>query len=347
MGACSSSPAANDSAATNSSPAHAAVTQVKEKRSDSEEANTILLDAQPHADHDSPTVGAAAESQPAADTADAAKSTEAESKAAGGVSSRKEKEETKEQAVEIRPASASQQKLSARSVAPLPATSASNSPAIIAPTDTSAAAATPTVADATAAPSTSASLAPAAVDDFPTELPAASQFSSSDLKYKSTVRDVLVLLLDRFTRTMEYEKGAFQELAVGVGYTNYMQLYDYAAFETFLRLNYVIPPSPTPQQQDNDLRYISQYFSLFLTLAQSAECDSRQRTMPTRQQLTAEMQQLCSSTGEQLRKWCVNQHATAEVKEHLLFFSTALKFAEGDLVNQPELLYKNIDDICD
>ena len=348
MGACSSSPTESDatlSAPTNSSPAHAAVTQVKEKRSDSDDANNSALDTQALAESNQAALHAASGSQPAADSAAAVKSTEAASKAEGGVSSRREKEreETKEQTVEIRPTSASQQKLSARSVAPLPIQTASTSPALLTLVDTTATASSTPTDPAAASSSTSTSSAPA---DFPTSLPASSQFSAGELKYKSTVRDVLVLLLDRFTRTMEYEKAAFQELAVGVGYNNYMQLYDYAAFESFLRLNFVIPPSPTPQQQDTDLRYISQYFSLFLTLAQSGECDSQQRTMPTREQLTTELQRLCSVTAEQLRKWCVNQHATVEVKEHLMFFSSALQFAEGDLVNQPELLYKNIDDIC-
>ena len=345
MGACSSSPAASESSLPNSSPVHAAVTQVKQKRADSDEAGNGLLDAQLQADDSTPA---------AADGSTAAQSASSDSDTALGVSggadkeADKQQEETKEQTVEIRPASASQQKLSARTVAPLPANSASNSPATLTSTDTSAAIAAASATAAASAAAPASTFASPAADDFPTTLPASSsQFSAGDLKYKSTVRDVLVLLLDRFTRTMEYEKAAFQELAIGVGYTNYMQLYDYAAFESFLRVNYVIPPSPSPQQQDTDLRYISQYFSLFLTLAQSGECDTRNRIMPTRQQLTSEMQQLCSNTAEQLRKWCVNQHATAEVKEHLLFFSTALKFAEGDLINQPELLYKNIDDICD
>ena len=341
MGACNSSPAANDgpvAAATNSSPVHAAVMQVKQKRSDSEEATNMQLDAEPQP-ADSAASNATNSPQPA-DAASTATPTDG-AKAEGGASSRKEKEETKEQTADTRPASASQPKLSARSVAPLPNIAASS--AVLPSADIAATAA----ASSTASASSAASSPSAAADEFPTTLAASSQFSSSDVKYKSTVRDVLVLLLDRFTRTMEYEKGAFQELAIGVGYSNYMQLYDYGAFESFLRLNYVIPPSPSPQQQDNDLRYISQYFSLFLTLAQSGDCDTAHRTMPTRQQLTADMQRLCSATAEQLRKWCVSQHATAEVKEHLLFFSTALQFAEGDLINQPELLYKNIDDICD
>ena len=371
MGACSSSPAASDTllaANTNSSPVHAAVTQVKEKRPESAEAgNTALLDAPQAADSDTSnqTADAATDSQSAAaDTAvvpaakPAADESKAEVKADGGVSSRKEKEETKEQTVEIRPVSASQ-KLSARSVAPLPTITATAivtpvtpTAAATAPADNTASAAPTTVAtvtDASAVPTTAAPVTEVAVEDFPTTLPSttASQFSASDLKFKSTVLDVLVLLLDRFTRTMEYEKAAFQELAVGVGYTNYMQLFDYAAFESFLRLHYIIPPSPTPQQQDNDLRYISQYFTLFLTLAQSGESTTANRTMPNRVQFTSELQSLCASTAEQLRKWCVNQHATAEVKEHLLFFATALKFAEGDLINQPDILYKNIDDICD
>jgi hypothetical protein len=149
---------------------------------------------------------------------------------------------------------------------------------------------------------------------------------------------------------MEYEKAAFQELAIGVGHGNYMNLFEYEAFESFLRQHFTIPPSPHPHQQDDDLRYLSQYFSLFLTLAQAAPSHasaSAMRPFPSRVEMTIALQRLCKDTSDQFTKWSLNQHATYEVKEHLHFFSQALLFAEGDLVHQPELLYKNIDDICD
>jgi hypothetical protein len=191
----------------------------------------------------------------------------------------------------------------------------------------------------------------AAADEWPERpppAPAASAASTSDAEFRNTVRSVLVLLLDRLTRTLEYEKAAFQELAVAVGHSNYMQLFDYAAFEAFLRANFSIAPSPSPQQQDTDLRFLSQYFSLFLTLASNATAEQTgSRVFPSRVEMTLELQRLCSETSSQLLQWCSSPAASVEAVEHLRFFSQAMQFAKGDLVHNPQLLQQNIDDICD
>ena len=194
---------------------------------------------------------------------------------------------------------------------------------------------------------------PAVADEWPERPPgsassAAAAASSSDAEFRLTVRSVLVLLLDRLTRTLEYEKAAFQELAAAVGLSNYMQLLDFAAFESFLRANFSIPPSPSPQQQDTDLRYLSQYFSLFLTLASNASAEQTGgRVFPSRVEMTLELQRLCSETSTRLLQWSGSPAASPEAVEHLRFFSQAMQFAKGDLVHNPQLLQQNIADICD
>lgn len=166
-----------------------------------------------------------------------------------------------------------------------------------------------------------------------------------DEEFKSTVKTVLLLLLDRLTRTMEYESVMFQELALATGLPNYMELFDYRAFELFLRDNFAIPSSPAPMYNDADVKHVSQYFNLFLSLAQNGTSASSTRTFPSRVAFTERLQSLCSSTASKLLVWCESPHASSEVKEHFLFFSKALEFARGDLINQPKLLYQNIDEI--
>ena len=324
MGACTSSPQSEalQGVETNQSPIHAEATQVKEKTAQ-DDAKAIDSDDQPNT-----------ASAPAASTDSPSPDTDLHLAANDDSSipllnTEKVPEETKEsspvsvQPVDRRPSSASQ-KQSARGTTPR----TTNATAV-----------------STVAPATDSSLASS--DPF-TSASSSSQFNAADAEFRATVKQVLVLLLDRFTRTLEYEKAAFQELAVAVGYANYMQLFDYEAFEAFLRQHYVIPSSPAPHQDDNDLRYLSQYFALFLNLAQTAPSTvDGGRVLPSREEMTVHLQKLCSETSVQLMKWCQSTGATVEVKEHLTFFSKALEFTRGDLVNNPQLLYKNIDDICE
>jgi hypothetical protein len=338
MGACNSSPEADSSPDTNSSPAFAPTTHVKEKKTPrgsqeqkGDDDAALLLrpskDARLALDDDG-----AAEDGNDGDVSGMDGETQCAMNGAG-----KEKEETKENnggAAELRPTSASQ-KLSGRDITPRTAQTATTS-----------------VTAATTSETAEASLwsgkpLVGSTDSESFSSSSASSSSDRDVEFKKTVRSVLILLLDRLTRTMEYEKAAFQELAVAVGLSNYMNLFDYSAFESFFRDNFSIPPSPAPHQQDDDLRFLSQYFALFLTMASNASAAQTSRVFPTRVQLTISLQRLCSETSGQLLKWCASPAATVEVLEHLRFFAQALEFAKGDLVNNPQLLYKNIDEICD
>ena len=337
MGACASSPqpALAGQVETNSSPVHAEAKQVKEKliaptlnrpaqATPADSPTLIVLAAEPAREE-------VAEVQPAA-KAEQAKAAPAE----------KAVEESKESSPqEARPSS---QQKSARNITPQPHTPRTPRTVNTATQDT--------VIPTASAPSSSdafSSSSSIAATSSSSSSSCASQFSASDEEFRRTVKSVLVLLLDRLTRTMEYEKAAFQELAVAVGYSNYMQLIDYEAFEHFLRLHFAIAPSPAPHREDDDLRYLSQYFVLFLSLASSAPSTggSDARPFPSRVAMTEALQRLCLETTEQLMKWKLSPHATFEVKEHFDFFAQALQFTRGDLVHHPELLYKNIDDICD
>ena len=341
MGACTSVPSAESGGVeTNTSPVHTFTTQVKEKPSQQQQQQE---QGELHA-----VDGVAATA-----SAGAAAGSDAPAAAASAQSGPKEGEESKEEepvtataeatapSTERRPSTSAQSRIVTPRVNGLSAAEAAASHSAL-PTDSATAIAsgspsTPSVAapPTFAAPSVSSSAS-------------ASASLSPDDRFRDTVKTVLVLLLDRLTRTMEYEKAAFQELAAGVGYANYMQLFEYTAFEAFLRRHFRIPPSPAPHQQDNDLRYLSQYFALFLTLAQNAPSEAAAKpAAPSRAAMTAELQTLCADTAVQLLKWRQSPHATFEVREHFTFFSAALGFPRGDLVHNPDLLYKNIDDICD
>ena len=332
MGGCTSTPqAVEGQVETNSSPVHAEATQVKEKliaSVDPQRADAPDTAAQ--------STASATAQQPREEEAQQTQPpVKAEDAQVEGVKAVEESKESGPQ--EGRPSTASQPK-SARNVTAstprTPRTATTATQEVVIP-----AGSTPSSSDVFAISSTSSSSSSSP----------SSQFDVADEEFRRTVKSVLVLLLDRLTRTMEYEKAAFQELAVGVGHGNYMQLIDYEAFEAFLRAHFTIPPSPAPHRQDDDLRYLSQYFVLFLNLASSAPSTTSgaRRTFPSRVSMTESLQRLCAQTSEQLLKWKLSPHATYEVKEHLDFFSAALQFTRGDLVQHPELLYKNIDEICD
>jgi len=167
---------------------------------------------------------------------------------------------------------------------------------------------------------------------------------SADFDFKETLKSVLLLILNRLLTALEYESEAFLDLAQKRQKKNYMDLLAPQHFEKVLRdafdLDAVKPVEP--ELDRSDINYEQQRFFRILEACEKAPY----RSGTTRDKLVAAVQKAAKDTQKELRDSAI-QSQSSDLKIHLLFFAKALDVVNGDIANHPELLYSNIDDICE
>jgi len=167
---------------------------------------------------------------------------------------------------------------------------------------------------------------------------------SADFDFKETMKSVLLLILNRLLTALEYESEAFLDLAQKRSKKNYMDLLAPQHFEKVLRdafdLDSVKPVEP--ELERSDLNYEQQRFFRILEACDKAPW----RSGVTRDKLVLAVQKAAKETQKELRDSAI-QSQSSDLKIHLLFFAKALDVVNGDIANHPDLLYSNIDDICE
>jgi len=68
--------------------------------------------------------------------------------------------------------------------------------------------------------------------------------------------------------------------------------------------------------------------------------------LPSTDKLVASVQKATKATQQELRESAIASDSS-DLKIHLFFFAKALDVVTGDIATHPELLYTNIDDMCD
>jgi len=167
---------------------------------------------------------------------------------------------------------------------------------------------------------------------------------SSDFDFKETLKSVLLLILNRLVTALEYEQEGFLDLAQKRSKKSYMELLAPQHFEKVLRdafdLDSVRPADP--ELDRSDINYEQQMFFRILEACEKAPW----RPGITREKLIQAVQKATKDTQKELRDSAI-QSQSSDLKIHLLFFAKALDVVGGDIINHPELLYTNIDDICE
>jgi hypothetical protein len=167
---------------------------------------------------------------------------------------------------------------------------------------------------------------------------------SSDFDFKETLKSVLLLILNRLVTALEYEQEGFLDLAQKRSKKNYLELLAPQHFEKVLRdsfdLDAVKPADPDLERSDPS--YEQQRFFRILEACEKAPF----RPGVTRDKFVQAVQKATKETQKELRDSAI-QSQSSDLKIHLLFFAKALDVVTGDIVNHPELLYSNIDDICE
>jgi len=167
---------------------------------------------------------------------------------------------------------------------------------------------------------------------------------SADFDFKETLKSVLLLILNRLLTALEYECEAFLDLAQKRSKKNYMDLMAPQHFEKVLRdafdLDAVRPAEP--ELDRSDINYEQQRLVRILEACEKAPF----RSGTTRDRLVAAVQKAAKDTQKELRDSAI-QSQSSDLKIHLLFFAKAFDIVSGDIANHPELLYSNIDDMCD
>jgi len=167
---------------------------------------------------------------------------------------------------------------------------------------------------------------------------------SFDFDFKETMKSVLLLTLNRLATALEYEQEGFLDLAQKRNKKSYMELIAPQHFEKVLReafdLDAVKPVEP--ELDRSDINYEQQRFFRILEACEKAPW----RSGITREKLVISVQKATKDTQKELRDSAI-QSQSSDLKIHLLFFAKALDVVNGDIANHPDLLYSNIDDICE
>jgi len=116
-------------------------------------------------------------------------------------------------------------------------------------------------------------------------------------------------------------------------------------FEKVLRdlfdVDSVKPAQPDVDQADPN--YEQQRFMKLLEACEKAPFRS---PVPAADKLVASVQKATKATQQELRESAIASDSS-DLKIHLFFFAKALDVVAGDIAAHPELLYSNIDDMCD
>jgi len=167
---------------------------------------------------------------------------------------------------------------------------------------------------------------------------------SSDFDFKETLKSVLLLILNRLVTALEYEQEGFLDLAQKRSKKNYLELLAPQNFEKVLRdsfdLDTVKPAEPDLERSDPS--YEQQRFFRFLEACEKASF----RPGVTREKFVQAVQKATKETQKELRDSAI-QSQSSDLKIHLLFFAKALDVLTGDILSNPELLFSNIEDMCE
>jgi len=163
--------------------------------------------------------------------------------------------------------------------------------------------------------------------------------------FRETLKAVLLLVLNRLVTALEYEQEGFLDLAVKRSKKNYMELIAPQHFEKLLRdlfdVDSVKPGSP--EVDHSDPNYEQQRFMKLLEACEKADYRT---PIPSIDKLVASVQKATKATQQELRDSAIASESS-DLKIHLFFFAKALDVVAGDIAHHPELLYSNIDDMCD
>src|SRR5690349_4573365 len=106
-------------------------------------------------------------------------------------------------------------------------------------------------------------------DDSPKASPRSKE-KDGDFDFRETLRGVTCAVLDRLAATLEMEGERFQELAVKLGYTHYMELCAPQHFEKVFRESLEMKKVAEPEVERSNLAYEQQRFVNFVTKASTA-----------------------------------------------------------------------------
>jgi len=163
--------------------------------------------------------------------------------------------------------------------------------------------------------------------------------------FRETLKAVMILVLNRLVTALEYEQEGFLDLAVKRSKKNYMELIAPQHFEKLLRELFDVDSVKTgsPEVDQSDPNYEQQRFMKLLDACEKAEYKT---PIPSVDKLVASVQKATKATQQELRDSAIASESS-DLKIHLFFFAKALDVVTGDIASHPELLYSNIDDMCD
>jgi len=167
---------------------------------------------------------------------------------------------------------------------------------------------------------------------------------SSDFDFKETLKSVLLLILNRLATALEYEQEGFLDLAQKRSKKNYLELMAPQFLEKVLRDSFdldTVKPAE-PELERSDPSYEQQRFFRVLEACEKASF----RPGVTKDKFVQAVQKATKETQKELRDSAI-QSQSSDLKIHLLFFAKALDVVTGDILSNPELLYSNIDDMCE
>jgi len=166
-----------------------------------------------------------------------------------------------------------------------------------------------------------------------------------DFDLRETLKAVVLLILDRLVTALEYEQEGFMDLAAKRSKKNYLELIAPQHFDKLLRETFDLDSTP-PAQPDIDQSDPNYELQKYLKLIEACVKASFRSPVPSGEKFANSIQKAAKLTQKELRESAISSDSS-DLKIHLFFFAKALDVVDGDIVSHHELLYSNIDDMCD
>jgi len=172
-----------------------------------------------------------------------------------------------------------------------------------------------------------------------------SEEKGSDFDFRETLKGVVLLILDRLVTALEYEQEGFMDLAAKRSKKNYLELIAPQHFDKLLRETFDIDSSPPaqPDVEQSDPNYEQQRYLRLIEACVKAPFRS---PVPSGEKFATAIQKAAKLTQKELRESAISSDSS-DLKIHLFFFAKALDVIDGDIISHHELLFSNIDDMCD
>jgi hypothetical protein len=160
----------------------------------------------------------------------------------------------------------------------------------------------------------------------------------AEAEFRECIKLVTLLILNRLVTALEYEKEGFDDLRKVRRLNTYMDLIGPKHFEGLFREVLDISGERKPIVDAKHISYEQQRYIAMLDACETAEF----RAGLSVKDIADRFQKAAKATQEELAKSAAASDSS-DLKIELNFFGACLDFMKGDVGNNPELIFEQVD----